>query len=87
MGGGRRLLAASGPISNFTLSVMLTKCAGTQPVDSASVAAIVNGYTATNLKVPLASTKANPNLYSGEPQPPSLIPLCGCISAASWIHS
>ena len=65
---GRQLLqASSGPINNLTVSVMVTKCSGTQPVDTASVAALVNGYTATNLRIPLSPTTSNPSLYSGEP--------------------
>ena len=64
---GRQLLqATANPISNFTLSVMVTKCSGTQAVDQASVAAVVNGYTATNLKIPLSPIRNNPSLYSGE---------------------
>ena len=64
---GRQLLQTSpGPINNFTVSVMVTKCSGTQPVDTASVAAIINGYTATNLRIPLSPTTRNPSLYSGE---------------------
>ena len=74
---GRQLLqATSNPISNFTLSVMVTKCSGTQTVDQASVAALVNGYTATNLKIPLSPTRSNPSLYSGEPD------LAACVSCA-----
>ena len=74
---GRQLLqATSNPISNFTLSVMVTKCSGTQAVDQASVAALVNGYTATNLKIPLSPTISNPSLYSGEPD------LAACVSCA-----
>ena len=68
----------TGPVNNFTLSVMVAKCSGTQPVDSASVAAIVNGYTATNFSVPLSAVASTPNLYQGEPE---LVAGCSCEAA------
>ena len=63
---GRQLTQLSGGLSsNFTLQVMVAKCSGTQPVTQASVAALLNGYTATNLSLPLKASPTIPNLFQG----------------------